>query len=178
MKRRTLIRAVAVGGIGGITGCVGSDPDGGGSTAGPTESPTEEPTDTPTGTATPRSTPTSTPGHPRLTGRSFEVVDGECGNETNRATVEWAERTVTVTGVISGSNGCYTAELQRAKYDSDEDELRVDVQSYEPEDASNCTMCIVQIDYRSEFEFEGRTPETVTVRHNGDRVERASADGS
>lgn len=178
MKRRTLIRAVAAGGIGGITGCVGSEPDGGGSTDGPTESPTGEPTDTPTGTATPRSTPTSTPGPPRLTGRSFEVVDKECGNETNRATVEWAERTVTVTGVISGSNGCYTAEMRRAKYDSDEDELRVDVRSYNTNEDSKCIQCTVDIDYRSEFEFEGGTPETVTVRHNGDRVERASTDGS
>lgn len=178
MKRRTLIRAVAAGGIGGITGCVGSKPGGDGSTDGSTESPTEEPTDTPTGTATPGSTPTSSPGPPRLTGQSFEVIYEECGNGTDRASVEWGDRTVTVTGIISGSNGCYTAELGRAKYDADADELRVDVRSYEPEDASNCTMCIVDIDYRSELEFEGGTPETVSVRHNGDSVERATADGS
>lgn len=113
-----------------------------------------------------------------MTGRSFEVTNSECGQGANRATVEWTDRTVRVTGVIVGSNGCYTAELRRAQYDADADELLVAVRSYEDEEGYSCTMCTVDIDYRSEFEFDGGTPGTVIVRHNGERVRRARADGS
>lgn len=184
MKRRTLIRAVGAAGIAGIAGCTRSGPVGGGGGDGGTDTPTDTPTgnqtDTPTGTDTADSTPTQSPssGRPEMTGRSFEVTGNECGQGVNRATVEWTDRTVRVTGVISGSNACYTAELRQTRYDADADELLVAVRSYEPENTSYCADCTVDIDYRSEFEFDGGTPRTVSVRHNGERVRRARADGS
>lgn len=204
MKRRTFVRAIAGAGISGIAGCTETGPGQGGpgntATDTPTDAPTGEPTDTATGTPTgtptdvspgeptdtatdtppsgspPTSepTPTPTPGSPRVTGTSFEVVENTCGEKKNRATVEWTDRSVKVTGVISGSNACYTAELERARYDAEADELRVDVRSYNPETQTACAQCIVEIDYRSTVEFEGGTPGSVVVRHNGDRVERAT----
>lgn len=188
MKRRTFVRAIAGAGIAGIAGCTETGPGQGGpgntATDTPTDAPTGEPTDTATGTSsdtppsgsppTSEATPTPTPGSPRVSGTSFEVVENTCGEEKNRATVEWTDRSVKVTGVVNGANPCYTAELERARYDGEADELRVDVRSYNPETQTACAQCIVEIDYRSTVEFEGGTPGSVVVRHNGDRVERAT----
>lgn len=157
MKRRTLLRAVASAGAAGIAGCTGTTPG---------SDPTDTPTDTPT--------PTPTPGPPELTGQSFEVREKGCGTGTDRATIGRDAPTVTVAGVVSGSNGCYTAELQRARYDADADELRADVRSFDPGDEAACTQCIVDIDYRASFEFEGGLPGTVIVSHNGERVATAT----
>lgn len=175
MKRRALLRAVAATGpvwSATIAGCTGTDVPGDGTPGSPTE--TGGGTPTPTATATP--TPTS--GRTRLTGEEFTVLDSGCGTGSNRATVEWADRTVTVTGVISGRNGCYTAELKNARYVEDADELRVGVRSYNPNTEAACTQCIVDIEYRSTFEFEGGLPDTVVVGHNGERVERAESDSN
>lgn len=178
MKRRTLLRAVAAASAAGIAGCTGTGPGGGGPADSPTDSPTGTPADSPTGTPadspTDTPTPTPTPGPPELTGQSFEVLDKGCGTGTDRATVKRNDQTVTVTGVISGSNGCYTAELERARYDAGADELRVNVRSFDPGDEAACMQCIVDIDYRATFEFEGGRPGSVTVRHNGERVRTAT----
>lgn len=196
MKRRTLLRVAAVGGAGLLTGCTegggGAVPDSPtGSptptpTAGSTETettptdgaddtPTESATDEPTPTeeSTPTEEPTATEESPsssrEMTDRSFEVVDRSCGEGANRASVERGTDRVVVDGVIDGRNGCYTAELERAEYDDGAGELTVDVRSFE-EDGEACTQCIVDVDYRATFEFDRGTPDTVTVRHDGDRV--------
>lgn len=129
----------------------------------PTEStPTEEPT----------STETSTSGSRELTDRSFEVVDSSCGEGANRAVVERSTDRVDVDGVIDGRNGCYTAELDRAVYDDEADELTVDVRAFEEGDGA-CMQCIVDVDYRATFRFDRGTPDTVTVRHDGEQVTSA-----
>lgn len=153
MKRRQLLRALAGAGAAGLTGCTEIGPG-----SGPANTPTPEP--------------------PDLTRQSFEVREKACETGTGRATIAGAASTVTVTGVIKGSNACYTAGLQRARYDADADELRVDVRSFDPEEEDVCAECIVAIDYRAAFEFEGSLPATVTVRHNGERVATAMPEPS
>jgi len=153
MKRRTLLRAVASAGAVGLAGCTGTGPG-----SGPAASPTSDP--------------------PELTGQSFEVREKGCGNGTDRATIAHDAPTVTVTGGIRGSNACYTAELRRARYDADADELRVEVRSFDPEEEDICAQCIVDIDYRATFEFEAGPPGTVTVRHNGEQVATATPENS
>lgn len=153
MKRRTLLRAVAGTGAAGLAGCTGPG-------SGPTD------------------TPTPTPDPAELIGQSFEVREKGCETGTDRATIGRDVPTVTVTGVISGSNACYTAALQRARYAADADELRVDVRSFDPEEEDICAQCIVAIDYRATFEFEGGLSGTVIVRHNGERVARATPEDS
>lgn len=188
MKRRVLLRVAAAGGAGLLAGCVGGE-DGTGATDSPTRSPTDSPTDSPTASPTaddatdspgddptdspterPTSTPESTPGSRELTDRSFEVRDRSCGDGTNRASVDRGDDRVVVDGTIDGRNGCYTAELERARYDDGADELTVDVRSYESDESDMCTQCITDIDYRATFEFDRGTPDTVTVRHDGERV--------
>lgn len=182
MKRRVLLRAAAAGGAGLLAGCVGGE-EGRGATASPTESPTasptasptdstDSPTDEPTDSPTERSTSTTetASGSRELTDSSFEVLDRSCGDGTNRASVDRGDDRVVVEGTIDGRNGCYTAELERARYDDGADELTVDVRSYESDESDMCTQCITDIDYRGTFEFDEGTPDTVTVRHDGDRV--------
>lgn len=106
----------------------------------------------------------------RMTDRSFEVHNRECGNGENKASVESGNHKVVIDGIIDGQNRCYTADLERARYDDDADELIVAVQSYESNDGGTCAQCIVDIDYRATFEFEGGTPGEVTVQHNGEPV--------
>lgn len=106
-----------------------------------------------------------------MTDRSFEVLQTECGGGENHASVARGDDRVVVEGTIDGRNGCYTAELDRAEYDADA--LTVAVWSYESDEAANCTQCMVNIDYRATFEFEGGTPDEVTVRHNGEHVTSA-----
>lgn len=192
MKRRVLLRAVAAGGAGLLAGCVGGE-DGAGATDSPTRSPTDSPTESPTDASTasptaddatdspgddptdspterPTSTPETTPDSRELTDRSFEVRDRSCGDGTNRASVDRGDDRVVVEGTIDGRNGCYTAELAQARYDDGGDELTVDVRSDESDEGGMCTQCITDIDYRATFEFDGGTPDVVTVRHDGERV--------
>lgn len=162
MKRRTILRSLgswAAFAIPVSAGCTKPDPSGGGSP------------ESPTGTVT--ETPTS--GGPTLSGRSFEILNIGSETDSNKATITWLERTVRVTGVISGANGCYKAKLQNAEYDSEHDELQVDVKSYNSNPDGFCTQAKVYIDYRASFEFEGGLPRTVIVRHNGNPIERASS---
>lgn len=153
MKRRTLLRAAAVGGAGSLAACVDAPGD---SADGPTGTETETETESPESNA--------------MTSSSFEVLDVGCGGDADVATVERGEDRVAVDGIIQGQNGCYTADLERADYDDGTDELTVDVRSYDDGDGGGCTECIVDIDYSATFEFSDGTPEEVHVRHNGDHV--------
>lgn len=105
-----------------------------------------------------------------MTNHTFEIRNKECGTGKNQATVTRDGNRVIVDGTIDGRNTCYTAELKRAQYHSDTDELTVAVRSYEEDGGGTCGQCIVDIDYRGSFEFEGGTPDEVAVRHNGEHV--------
>lgn len=173
MKRRTLLRAAAVAGTGVLAGCANTGPDAGGPSDGDgsTDSPTDSPTRSPTESPTP--TEGSGSGSREVTARSFEVLEQSCGEGENSATVERGDDRVVVEGTIRGSNTCYTAELERAEYDSGADRLTVAVRSYEhtPEDETPaCGQCIVDINYRATVEFNNGTPDEVTVQHNGEHV--------
>lgn len=171
MKRRTLLRAAAVAGTGVLAGCADTGPDSGSPADGQTDSPTDSPTETPT--ESPTATEGSGGGSREVTDRSFEVLEQSCGQGENSATVERGDDRVIVEGTIGGSNTCYTAELERAQYDSGADRLTVAVRSYEhtPEDETPaCGQCIVDINYRATVEFDDGTPDEVTVRHNGEHV--------
>lgn len=140
------------------------------STERPTESATESPTDSPTDSPTASSTASPTSGSRRLTNHTFEIQNKECGSGKNQATVTRDGNQVVVDGIIDGRNTCYTAELKRAEYNSDTDDLTVAIRSYEDDGGGSCGQCIVDIDYRATFEFNSGTPDDVTVRHNGEHV--------
>lgn len=189
MNRRTLLRAATVGGVGLLAGCLGGgtlpgdDPSASPSdsdsptttgdstdTRSPTATGEKRPSPSATGTHTP---PNSPPEHdPALSSTDFEVVSNECGQGRNRADAHADAPTVTVTGVIDGSDACYTARLADASLDRSGTTLRMDVESYVPESDETpvCGQCIVDIEYESTFEFEGGLPDEAVVRHDGEQV--------
>ena len=143
MKRRTLLRSLALLGAGSLAGCTAGSRVGGEDTTavGPVE--------------------------PEITGTDFEVLDQGCGNTVSEAAVEFADDAVEITGTIAGSDACKTAQLADAIYDPDADELRVTVETVEREGVGACTQCIVEIEYRSTVSFSGGLPPSVVVRHEG-----------
>lgn len=166
VKRRTALRLAAAS-FAGLAGCVsaGDGPAPGSTdTAAPTESPTPPPTEPPT------SSPTPTPDTPRIVGRSFEVTGRECGTGEEGADVTLDAPRIDVDGTAAGSNGCETARLGEASYDPDGDTLTVVVEVYQPDDATACTQCLTDIDYRLGVRFEGGTPGNVRVVHGSEVV--------
>lgn len=139
-----------------LAGCLG-DATGDAPTASPTTSPTASPSATDAGSS--------------VAGTSFEVVESDCGEGTDAATVSFGDH-VAATGTIRGSNTCYTAELEAADYDGEADRLTVRVRSYVPESEGTpaCGQCIVDVDYEAEVRFDGSLPGTVAVEHNGQEV--------
>lgn len=164
MKRRALLAAAAAATTTGIAGCLddgtGDQPD---------PSPTEEPTPS----------PTATPDEPRLVDEYFEVRRVECGDDYGGHDVTRSDGVVTVEGTLDGSNGCYTAELVTAEYDSEADELNVEVESVDgSEEAEACATCIVEVDYVAEFTFENGEPSSVRVEQRGVSTGSSSASDS
>ncbi len=105
-----------------------------------------------------------------LTGSEFEVVE-QHGEYEESAEATWNEDdgSLTVEGVIEGSNLCYTAELEDAELlpDSLDEQLRVSVRSFE--DAAEDEMCgqqMVGVGYSFTAEFEGGLPSSVYVVHS------------
>lgn len=99
------------------------------------------------------------PDSTRMCELSFDVLKRKCGTGENTAAVEWDDKRVIIDGVIDGRNTCYTAEMQRAHYDSETDELAVTVYSYEDNEGDGCGMCILNIDYQVTFDFTCGTPD-------------------
>lgn len=111
----------------------------------------------------------------------FEVLESGGGTRGDEVTVDTdAEaRTVTVEGVLTGNNSCYTAELESVEYDGVEDILDVNVRSYEDRDEDEmCAQVIKEIEYRLVAQFKDGLPGRTVVMHNGDRVAEASHDGN
>lgn len=97
--------------------------------------------------------------------RTIEYV----GTPTERASVTFEDRTVTVTGAISGSNSCYTARLNRVTIE--DHTLVVQVESFEDAgDDEGCRSAIVEIKYRITVKSTNRLPQSVRVEHNSDHV--------
>jgi hypothetical protein len=99
--------------------------------------------------------------------QTFEIVENECGEPKNEASVEFdsAATSVALTGTIAGSDACHIAELADASYDPDTGSFDVTVVSKKEEGADVCAQCIVEIDYEATFDFDGGPPESVTVVH-------------
>jgi hypothetical protein len=148
MNRRTLLGTLSSAAILALTGCLG---DGGSDDRTPDE------TDTP----------------PTITDTEFEVIRSQGGTQTDTATVATDGTAVAVDGTIWGRNGCQTAELAGATYDSGADELTVAVATTRRDDAGDvCTQGLVELDYAATVAFENGTPGTVVVTHSrGDTTE-------
>lgn len=164
MQRRALLGTVAASAAA-IAGCTtadaraplfgadGADDDGNESDDGDSDG-----TGTPSGDA------------PTLQDVTFEVVDSGCGAGGSTADVSTDEAAgeVTVEGTITGSDACYTAELEEAVYGAETDSLWVDVVSTREEGAGVCAQCITSIRYRVTLPFEGGLPGRVAVTHDGE----------
>jgi len=201
MDRRTFLSTVG----GGLTvavaaaGCTesgdgagtddGSDPDandtdGGPGTDGTTDAPgttdgtddgttTESPTnDTSTEGSTDDGTAT---GDLAVADTAFEVRSNRCGRSQEEATVTVNGETVTVDGLIQGSDGCHTARLAGTSVDGGT--LTVGVESYVPESEKDqvCQQCLVDIEYTATVTTTGGPPDSVVVEHGDERVTTADA---
>ncbi|MEF8840897.1 MAG: hypothetical protein V5A62_04635 [Haloarculaceae archaeon] len=166
MKRRTVIRLAAAS-LAGLAGCVSA---GDGSAPGSTETPVPAESSTPPSTEPPTSSPTPTPDPPRIVDRSFEVIGRECGTGEGGAHTTLDASWVVIEATAVGSNGCATARLGEASYDPEADTLSAVVEVYQPDDATACTQCLTDIDYRASVGFEGGTPGSVRVVHDSEVV--------
>jgi hypothetical protein len=146
VRRRGFLGGIAAAAVS-VAGCL----DAGDTGEEPTGDPTTEPTDTPAGRT--------------FEDTAFEVTNVECGSDYGHHDVTKSGDTVTVEGVLEGRDGCYTAELARGEYSSDEDTLFVEVESSRGDDGDMCTQCIVEVHYTATFEFDDGTPNRVEVDH-------------
>ncbi|GAA0210286.1 hypothetical protein [Halobaculum roseum] len=158
MDRRTVLTLVAGAGSTALAGCTGGGGSGGGDE--PTTEPSETPTKTPAGTGPPTDTGT---GSPSVVDRSFART-GDASEPGESASVAFGGDAVTVSGVISGKNGCMQASLKSVEYDADADELRVRVETVR-EGGDVCTQQIVYREYEASVTFEGGLPTSVVVEH-------------
>lgn len=110
-----------------------------------------------------------------LLNTDFEVVSQDCGQGASNSDVSYGESSVTVEGVVTGSDTCHTARLQDATYDAEADTLTVAVESYVPEEnqGQSCAQCIVDIQYTATADFEGGLPAKTIVTHGGEEVASA-----
>lgn len=164
MHRRRFVTTAAAATATAVAGCLEGAPTGSDGDDDPTDTPTETPTATPTG--------------PELTESSFEVLDVACGSKGTDSEVTIGDEQVTVEGTVDGRNGCYRAELARGEYDGDADTLFVEVEAVEGDDADMCTQCIVEVNYRTTFEFDGGEPDVVDLHQRGAFTESRSETGS
>jgi hypothetical protein len=167
MNRRTLLRRSAALGVLGLAGCTSDANDGNDGEDGPssggsggTDTPTETPTETPTDTSTPA---------PTVTDYSIRTFETGCKSEDERAAVHKSESEVTITGLITASNPCFEAVLNAVDYTIESDTLRVDVGVERTDDV--CADCVGAIEYEATVEFADGPPGSVTVSHDGDRID-------
>jgi hypothetical protein len=102
--------------------------------------------------------------------RSFTVTNNECGTGENTADGRLDGSTVTVTGVVDGSDTCYSAKLDGVSVEDGQLDLTV-VTYVPPENEGNaCGECIVDISYEAIVEFDGRPPDSCVVHHDDEQV--------
>lgn len=143
MQRRTVLRAVALASTSVLAGCATERSVGGDRTS------------------------VVATGEPTLEERSFRVIESGCGTQTNEATVEFQDTSVVVSGTITGSDACQTAELAAVNFDADTGALTVTVATLDREEGGVCAQCLTEIDYRATITFSGGLPSVVTVNHDG-----------
>lgn len=103
----------------------------------------------------------------------FRVVGARNAGSQNPddAEIEFDEenRRVVVEGTIRGSDGCKTAVLESAEYDTGDDRVELSVVTQNREDAERkmCTEALVEIDYVAEVYFDGEIPNNASVSHDG-----------
>lgn len=111
---------------------------------------------------------------PSLHDSSLTVTDITESEQPLTAEVSFDSETNTVTidGVIQGSDGCATAALGDVSYDASSDTLSVDVvtQPREGSEDRACTAALVYISYEATIEFDDGLPGEVTISHDGDPV--------
>ncbi|AUG48916.1 hypothetical protein BVU17_13420 [Haloarcula taiwanensis] len=98
---------------------------------------------------------------------TFSVTSRQSGSQVSSATVTFDGDRVVVEGTIWGADGCKTADLTDATYDSGSNELSIGVGPTEMTDAGDmCTQAIMEIDYRATVTFANGLPGTVVVSHD------------
>lgn len=147
MDRRTVLALVAGAGSTALAGCTG------GGSAGSDGETSDSPETTPT--------PSGEREFPRITDRSFART-GDASEPGESAAVAFDDEAVTVSGVISGKNGCMQASLTGAEYDPDELRIRVGTVR---EGGDTCTQQIVYRGYEATISFGGGLPASVVVEH-------------
>lgn len=131
----------------------------------------------PTGGSTTRSQ-TST-GTSALRTRRLTVTDRACGNPTDEGAIGFENGRVTLTGTITGSDGCATAVLGDVTYDRAADRLRVVITTGKDSGGGAiCTQCLTEIDYEASVALENGTPVTVVLVHRGTTGETRVATAS
>ncbi|MFC5368524.1 hypothetical protein [Salinirubrum litoreum] len=162
MRRRELLSTVGVAVGTALAGCVGSGPDTG----------TGDDSDGDSG----GSEDTSTPATPSMTGQRLTELD-ECP-ENGSASVAWGETDVTVTGCLTGRNGCSVPVLGSAEYDAAADELAVTVTTEEDDAGGACTQALTDLGYEATMTFENGLPDRVVVTHETMGETTTAADAS
>ncbi len=103
---------------------------------------------------------------PTLVDRSFTVEGVAPGNDS-RASANISEDEIELTGTITGSSSCQTAQL--AGCCIIDEEFVAAIETVEPDDEEVCLPHLTEITYRARFQFEPASPQRVTVIHD-DRV--------
>lgn len=162
MQRRSVLAAAGAVLVAGCTGTGGGD---GGSSGTTTTSTTES--DDETTTAGGDETTTTTVGSGSVKG-SFEVGKAACGStDGGRASISFGESSVSVSGVVVGNNGCFSARLSDVVYESAGGACLVVVEAFDASDDDEaCTQCITNIAYSATVSFDGELPGTVEVVHD------------
>ncbi|WP_248907063.1 hypothetical protein [Halocatena marina] len=172
MNRRKLLKSVAGGVTLGLAGCIArqssTDATNGNETTNNSEDKTDHENRTEnegSGTDTDSDGTQSGKQQSTLAKKSFNVVSSGCGKEKIETNASFEGRTVQVTGTISGSNSCYTAELKDVTLE--QDTLTVRIRSFENKNNELCSMCLSNIEYNTTCTFEDELPNRVVVVHNG-----------
>ncbi len=171
MRRRTLLWGLAAGGTAALAGCTGAGSgEDGGSNGSKTTTTTATATETDTATSTPTQTETTTTASPSVIGTSFELGVVDCGTGRNNATVIVDGSTVSIDGVIRGSDGCTRARLGSVRYAGEA--LTVPIESYR--ESGPCKQCIVNVNYTTTVRMSD-PPERIIVTHDGGTVQATAA---
>lgn len=119
------------------------------------------------------SPPGSNPPTPELVGRSFRTEKPQCGERRHAADVTFEDTDggrVVLTGTIAGANTCQIAALGGVALDETALDVTVTTKNKyadDPDTTPVCGQCIVEVDYRGVFRFDGGLPSTVRVFHEG-----------
>lgn len=164
MRRRDLLGTVGAAVGTALAGCVGNDgPDPAtGDGSGDGDSGGSDGTDTPT--------------TPSVTDRSLTELE-ECPAQGS-ASVSWGETAVTITGCITGRNGCSVPVLGGAEYDAEADELAVTVTTEEEDSGGACTQALTDLGYEATVTFAGGLPTSVVVTHEAMGESTTAADAT